>query len=87
MEMAKVDKQGRVYLPKAVRKAVGIRKKAVLEVRVDEGKIILSRRRGSVAESGRGIFKLKHPIEDVDEEIRKRSIEAGMGELYEIRGR
>jgi len=87
MEFAKVDGQGRVYLPKAVREAAGIEKETVLEVTAGEGKVILKTRRESVAESSKGIFKLKEHIEDVDEAIRKWSVQAGVRELSEIRRR
>jgi len=86
MEFVKVDTQGRVYLSKAVREVAGIKGEAVLEVTAVEGKIVLSRREENVAESSRGVFKLRRRIGDVDEEIRKRSVQAGLGELNEIRG-
>ena len=85
MEIVRVDDQGRVYLPKAVRAAAAVGKGAVLEIRVIEGKIVLTKRRESIAESSRGIFKLKEHIKDVDKEIMNRSVELGLRELKEIR--
>lgn len=87
MELAKVDNQGRVYLSKSVREAAGIKPETVLEITTTRGTITLSVREGSAAESGRGVFKIERSIEDVDKEIRKRSLKAALGELSEIRRR
>jgi len=87
MEFVKVDSQGRVYLPRGVREAAGLEPETVLEVTATEGRITLTVRGESVAESGRGVFRIKRPIGDVDREIRERSLRAAAGELDEIRGR
>ncbi|MFQ5711479.1 MAG: AbrB/MazE/SpoVT family DNA-binding domain-containing protein [Candidatus Geothermarchaeales archaeon] len=87
MDFVKVDNQGRIYLPKVVRETVGIKPDSVLELTATKGKITLSVRGESVAESGRGVFKITRSIEDVDKEIRERSLQRALGELSEIRGR
>ena len=87
MEIVKVDRQGRFYLPKAVRKAAGIEEETVLEVSASKGQIVLRVREESVAKTGRGIFKIKKHLEDVDKEIRERSSQKALGELDEIRRR
>ena len=50
-----------------MREAAGIKGGAVLEVTAVEGKIVLSKRDERVAKSGRGIFKLRRRVGDVDE--------------------
>lgn len=87
MEFVKVDGQGRIYLPRVVRETVGIKPETVLEITATKGRITLSVRKESVAESGRGIFKITRSIENVDKEIRERSLQRALGELSEIRGR
>jgi len=87
MEVVKVDSQGRFYLPKAIRKAAGIEGETVLEITASRGQIILKVREESVAKAGRGAFKIKGHIEDVDREIRERALQKVLGELDEIRRR
>ena len=86
MAVCRVDKTGRVYLPKDVRHALSITSDEPLEVNVVGEKIVLEKRR-SVAEESRGIFKLKKRIGDVDVQIRKESARAGAGEPRRIRRR
>ena len=50
-------------------------------------RLILKRRKSSVSAKGRGLFKLKRHVEDVDMEIRKGSLRATARELREIRRR
>ncbi len=78
---------GRVYLPKDVRHALSITSDEPLDVNVVGEKIVLEKKRRSVAEESRGIFKLKKRIGDVDVQIRKESARAGARELREIRRR
>ncbi len=78
---------GRVYLPKDVRHALSITSDEPLDVNVVGEKIVLEKKRRSVAEESRGIFKLKKRIRDVDVEIHKESARAGARELREIRRR
>jgi len=87
LAVSKVDKTGRVYIPGDLREAVGLAPNEVVEVNVEGERIILERMRSSVATKGRGLFKLKRHIEDVDVEIRKGSLKATARELREIRRR
>ncbi len=87
MEIVKVDSQGRFYLPKSVREAAGIKEEAILEVAASKGQIVLRVREGSVAKKGKGVFKIQKHVEDVDKEIRKRSLQKVLGEIDEIRRR
>jgi AbrB family looped-hinge helix DNA binding protein len=87
MEIVKVDRQGRFYLPKEVRKAAGIDEGTVLDVTVSHGEIVLRARKQSIARDGRGVFRVKRPVEDVDREIKEKSIEKSLGELDEVRRR
>jgi len=87
MEVVKVDSQGRFYLPKAIRKAAGIEGETVLEIMASRGQIILKVREESVAKAGRGAFKIKGRIEDVDRKVRERALQKVLGELDEIRRR
>jgi len=54
---------------------------------VEGERLILKRRKSSVSAKGRGLFKLKRHVEDVDMEIRKGSLRATARELREIRRR
>ena len=82
-----MDKMGRVYLPKDVRHALSIASDEPLDVNVVGEKIVLERKRKSVAEEARGIFKLKKRVENVDAEIHKQSIRVAARELREIHRR
>lgn len=87
MAISKVDKTGRVYIPGDLRDAVGIGPNEVVEVNVEGEKLILERKKSSVAVKGRGLFKLKKHVEDVDVEIRKGSLKLSAREIREIRRR
>ncbi len=78
---------GRVYLPRGVRDALSISLDEPLNINVVGENIVLERKKGSVAEEARGIFKLKKRIGDVDVEIRRQSVKAAARELREIRRR
>ena len=83
----KVDKQGRFYLPRAIRKEAGIEEEAILEAIASEGQIILKVREKSVAKTGRGLFRIKKHIKDVDKEIREASLQKALDEMDELRRR
>ena len=83
--ITKVDKTGRVYLPRALREAVGISTGSILDIQMHQGKLVLKKRLPMVAKSYRGIFKLKVHVKDVDREIRRCSLAAMELELNEIR--
>lgn len=87
MAVSRVDKMGRVYLPRDVRSALGIASDEALDVNVVGEKIVLERRKGSVADEARGIFKLKKHIEDVDLEIRRQSAKTVAREFRALRRR
>lgn len=87
MEIVKVDRQGRFYIPKDIRRAAGIDEETVLEITVSKGEIVLRARKKSIAREGRGVFKIRRPIIDVDKEIREKSIEKSLGDLDEIHRR
>jgi len=80
-----MDSQGRFYLPKAIKKAARINEETVLEATASEGQIILRARKTSIAKTGRGIFRIEKHIEDVDEEIKEKSLQKALGEMNEIR--
>jgi len=82
-----MDRQGRFYLPKSIRRVAGIDEETVLEVTASEGQIILRAREASITKTGRGIFRIGRHIEDVDEEIEEKSLQKALGEMNEIRRR
>jgi len=87
LALSKIDKTGRVYIPGDLREALGMGPNEVLEVNVEGERIILERKKSSVAIKGRGLFKLKRRVEDVDVEIREGSLKTVARELREIRRR
>ncbi len=87
MAISKVDRTGRVYIPGDLRQALGIGANEAVEVNIDGGKIVLEKKKSSVAAKGRGLFKLKSHVKDVDVEIRRGSMKAVTRELREIRRR
>ena len=87
LAISKVDKTGRVYIPGNLREALGIGPNEVVEVNVEGERLIMERKKTSVSTKGRGLFKLKRHVEDVDMEIRKGSLRATTRELREVRRR
>ncbi|NOZ77089.1 MAG: AbrB/MazE/SpoVT family DNA-binding domain-containing protein [Euryarchaeota archaeon] len=69
-DIATVDKQGRVYLPKDIREKAGVEPGTRFHVETEGERIILEKRRSIVRES-RGIFRTKKPIDDVDRVIKE----------------
>lgn len=51
-----VDRNGRVYLPKIIRKLLGLGPNSLMEVAIDDDRVVL-KKVDSVAEYGRGMFK------------------------------
>ena len=84
---SKLDRTGRVYLPREVREAAGLRGEAVVEVRAEKNRIVLVKKEKKVARGAKGIFRLRGHVKDVDIEIRKASGRAALRELDEIRRR
>ncbi len=87
MAVSKLDKTGRVYIPGDLRDALGMSPDEVLEVKLEGERIILERKKSSVAVKGRGLFKVKRHVEDVDRAIREGSLKTAARELREIRRR
>jgi len=87
LAISKVDKTGRVYIPGDLREALGIGLNEIVEVNVEGKRLILERKKSSVSAKGRGLFRIKRHVEDVDMEIRKGSLRATARELREIRRR
>ena len=87
LAISKVDKTGRVYIPGDLRDALGISPNEVIEINKEGEKLVLERKKNHIAAKGRGIFKLKRHLEDVDVEIRKGSLKAATRELREIHRR
>ena len=87
MAISKIDKTGRVYIPGELREAVGMGPNELVEVNVEGKKLVLERKKSSVAKSGQGLFKLQGHVEDVDAEFRKGSKKMAARELRELRRR
>lgn len=75
--IAKIDEQGRIYLPKKLRDTI---KETVFEVRKEKGTLIFEPI--NVAQEGRGIFKVETPIRDIDKKIKEYTREAVKNELH-----
>ncbi len=59
-----VDRNGRVYLPKIIRKLLGLGPNSLMEIAIDDDRVVL-KKVDSVAEYGRGMFKrsdLRDPV-------------------------
>lgn len=87
MAISRVDKTGRIYLPQEVRAALDISPDEPLNVNIVGEKIVLEKKRTGIAEQGRGLFKLRKHIENVDVEISRQSLRAGIREHRAIRRR
>jgi AbrB family looped-hinge helix DNA binding protein len=79
-DITTVDNQGRVYIPKNIRKDIKVGPGALLNIKIEKDKIILEPRK-SVAKKARGIFKLKKSIKDVDKLIKRYSYEKAADDL------
>ncbi len=76
-ETVKIDEQGRIYLPKNLRERM---KERVFTVREEKGKFVFEP--VTAAKDGRGIFKVKEPINNIDEKIEKYTRELVKDELH-----
>jgi AbrB family looped-hinge helix DNA binding protein len=56
-----VDRNGRVYLPKFIRRLLRLEPNSIMEVAVMDDRVIL-KRVDSVVEHGRGMFRSGEPI-------------------------
>lgn len=68
-----VDQNGRVYLPKFIRKLLRLQPNSLMEVAVDDDRVVL-KKVDSVAEYGRGMFK-NRDLRDVRGAIRQAVVE------------
>jgi AbrB family looped-hinge helix DNA binding protein len=68
-----VDRNGRVYLPKFIRKLLRLQANSLMEVRIDDDRVVLKKVE-SIAEYGRGMFKHRE-LRDVREALRRAAIE------------
>ncbi len=87
MSKTRLDQTGKVYIPRVIRKAAGIKEGDLLDVEAEDSRVLIRRSKLRIAKQGRGQFKLKRPIKDVDKEIERLSRVAAAGELGEIRRR
>lgn len=68
-----VDQNGRVYLPKFIRKLLRLQPNSLMEVAVDDDRVVLKKVE-SVAEYGRGMFKNRE-LRDVRAALRRAVLE------------
>lgn len=68
-----VDQNGRVYLPKFIRKLLRLQPNSIMEVAIDDDRVVLKKVE-SIAEYGRGMFKNRE-LRDVREAIRRAATE------------
>lgn len=68
-----VDQNGRVYLPKIIRKLLGLEANSILQVAVDDDRVVL-KKVGSIAEYGRGMFR-RRDLGSVQDAIRRAALE------------
>lgn len=66
--LVRIDRKGRVLIPKHVREVLGIDEGSTLKLRVEEGRIVLEPI-GSIASRFYGVFKVERWPEDLDEFI------------------
>lgn len=68
-----VDQNGRVYLPKIIRKLLRLEANSILQVAVDDDRVVL-RKVDSIAEYGRGMFR-RRDLLDLGEALRRAALE------------
>lgn len=68
-----VDQNGRVYLPKLIRKILGLEANSILQVAIDDDRVVL-RKMESIAEYGRGMFR-RRDLADVREALKRAALE------------
>lgn len=67
-----VDRNGRVYLPKLIRKLLGLEPNSLLRVDVDDDTVVL-KKVDSVAEFGRGMYR--RDLGSLREALRRAALE------------
>jgi bifunctional DNA-binding transcriptional regulator/antitoxin component of YhaV-PrlF toxin-antitoxin module len=75
-EIIRMDEEGRIYIPKKMRKSM---KSRIFRVREEKGTYIFHPIHAT--EKGKGIFTVKEPVKDIDEKIKKYSQELLEDEL------
>lgn len=83
VDVAIVDRQGRLYLKEKIRKISGIKSNSTVEIIAREGEIVI-RPKKSIARESKGAFKLKRKfkkIKNIDQLIDKLSLLEALGEL------
>jgi bifunctional DNA-binding transcriptional regulator/antitoxin component of YhaV-PrlF toxin-antitoxin module len=75
--LVKIDDEGRIYLPKDIRETI---KDRVFMVREEKGTLIFDP--VDTAKEGRGIFKPKSPITNIDKKIAQYTKELVEDELH-----
>lgn len=68
-----VDQNGRVYLPKFIRKLLRLQPNSLMEVAVADDRVVL-KKVDSIALYGRGMFKNRE-LRDVGEALRRAALE------------
>ena len=68
-----VDQNGRVYLPKIIRKLLRLEANTILQVAIDDDRVVL-RKVDSIAEYGRGMFR-RRDLGDVQDALRRAAFE------------
>lgn len=68
-----VDQNGRVYLPKFIRKLLRLKPHSLMEVAIDDDRVVL-KKVDSIAEYGRGMFK-NRDLRDVRQALRQAALE------------
>lgn len=68
-----VDQNGRVYLPKLIRKLLHLDTNTILQVAIDDDRVVL-RKVDSIAEYGRGMFR-RRDLANVTEAIRRAALD------------
>ncbi|MBU7027885.1 MAG: transcriptional regulator [Theionarchaea archaeon] len=76
-KIVKMDEQGRIYLPKELREKM---KERVFMVKEEKGTFVFEP--VDMAQEGRGIFKAKEPIDNIDEKIEQYTRELVKDELH-----
>jgi len=64
--VVRIDKKGRVLIPKNIREALGLREKQLLRVKIVDGKLMLEPL-DNIADKYYGIIKVKKWPHDLDE--------------------
>ena len=79
--------QGKAFLVRKPKGASGLKNLAEKHDEYLCGKKRFEKKRSKIAEQGRGMFKLKKHVENVDVEISKQSLKSGIREYRVIRRR